>query len=71
VSPHSPQKGPRGLGEYFYLIITWFLVVQSLSNEMVETTKTEHFTEILIVINIHFNGVSQRYVRPSAPILTT
>ena len=44
MGPHSPHEGQRGLGEYFHLIITWFLVVQSLSNEMVETTKSEYFT---------------------------
>jgi hypothetical protein len=39
VAPHSPHGGSRGLGGYSYMIITWFVVVQVLSNETVEPTK--------------------------------
>jgi hypothetical protein len=39
---YSPHEGPKGLRRFSNLIITRFLVVQALSNEMVETTKTEH-----------------------------
>jgi hypothetical protein len=43
VGPHSPHEGPRSLEGYSHLMITRFLVVQALSNEMVEEKKTEHF----------------------------
>jgi hypothetical protein len=43
VGPHRTHEGPRGLVGYSYLKITRFLVVQTLSNEMVETTETAFF----------------------------